>query len=161
MAIPAAAWKCPHCQHFQTWSVRICFHPATAVLLACLPLLGVPYVFEHMFDPGESFERYQGRIQVVDSRIECGETRNSDVVAVIGTVTNGSAVPWKEIHFHVDFTDAAGVRTDVGQKEEYSRVLPPHAALAFKGSFRREFPQTNYMAHTVRVISAKDARARF
>ena len=61
----------------------------------------------------------------------------------------------------MDFFDADGRRADVGQKEEYSFYLPAQAATSFKISFRRECPETNYVKHSVRVLTAKDARARW
>jgi hypothetical protein len=79
----------------------------------------------------------------------------------MGTIKNTSPVPWKEIQFHVDFLDASGKRADVGEREDYNFRLPANGTSSFKVSFRREFPETNYAKHIVRVVTAKDARARW
>ena len=161
MDIPALARKCPHCQHFQNRLSMVMFHPAFGVLFATIPLVAFLVFFATVFDSGEDFQTYQSQIQVTDSELAFGDTKSGGTIAVMGTVTNTSPVPWKEIQFHVDFFDAEGRRTDVGQKEEYSFYLPAKASTSFKVSFRREFPETNYTKHAVRVLTAKDARARW
>jgi hypothetical protein len=63
--------------------------------------------------------------------------------------------------FHVDFLDASGKRFDVGEKEDYNYRLPASETSSFKVSFRREFPETNYVKPVVNVVAAKDTRARW
>jgi len=161
MEIPQEARKCPYCQHFQTRSALLFYHPASGVLLAALPMVVFLIVIARLFDQGEDYQEYKDQILITESQIAFGEFKSGETVGVIGTITNNSAVPWKEILFNVEFTDAAGKRVDVGQKEEYQFHLPPHDSLAFKVSFRREYPVTNYVKHRVRVATAKDARARW
>ena len=161
MEIPLEARKCPHCQHFQTRAALFLYHPVCAGLLAMLPFMAFVIVMARLFDKGEDYQEYKDQIVITESQMAFGEFKSGDTVGVIGTITNHSAVPWKEILFNVEFTDAAGRRVDVGQKEEYQFHLPPHDSLAFKVSFRREYPATNYVKHTVRVATAKDARAKF
>ena len=161
MEIPRGARKCPHCQHFQTRSALFFYHPAFAVLIAILPLLVFALAMERLFDQGEEYQDYKDQIAITESQIAFGEFKSGDTVGVIGVVTNNSVVPWKDVLFHVEFIDATGKRVDVGQKEEYDFQLPPHDSLSFKISFRREYPASNYVNHTVRVASAKDARARW
>jgi hypothetical protein len=112
-------------------------------------------------DQGEDFQIYAGQIQVTQSEVSFGDSRNGPTVAVIGTVTNASSIPWKQVVFHADFSGVAGNRADVGQREEHSFYLPAGEALPFKVSFRREFPESNYVNHSIRVLNAKDARARW
>jgi hypothetical protein len=114
-----------------------------------------------MFDQGEEYQNYEDQLSITDSEIAFGETKSSATVAVIGTIRNSSPVPWKEIQFHVDFFDAKGKRADVGQKEYDSLYVAAKATSSFKVSFRREFPETNYVSHNVRVVAAKDARVRW
>ena len=160
MEIPQQARKCPHCHHFQNrWSM-VMFHPAFAVCFACLPMAAMLIVFATIFDSGENYETYKDQIHITDSQIALG-TKSGATVAVIGTITNASRVSWKEIQFHVDFLDTTGKRVDVGEREDYSFRLPAGETSSFKVSFRREFPETNYVKHVVRVVSAKDARARW
>ena len=136
-------------------------NPATAVLVVSLMAIGLLLIRLTAFDTGEEYESYSDQIVSTDSQVAFGDTRSGATVAVIGTIQNRSPVPWKGIHFHVDFFDAQGSRTDVGEREEYAVRLPSNSSTSFKVSFRREFPQTNYVKHTVRVISAKDARAKW
>ena len=161
MEIPGQAQKCPHCHHFQNrWSM-VMFHPAFAVCFAFVPLVAMLVVIASTFDRGEDYEIYKDQVHVTESRIAFGDTKAGSTVAVIGTITNASRVSWKEIQFHVDFLDAAGKRTDVGEKEDYSFRLPAAEKSSFKVSFRREFPETNYVTSVVRVVGAKDVRARW
>jgi hypothetical protein len=161
MEIPAQAKKCPYCQHFQNRIFTIMFHPAFAVVFAIVPMLLIGFFFSKLFDNGEDYQRYSGQIEITDSKIIFGATSNGATVGVMGTIKNHSPIPWKEIHFQVDFQDANEQRVDTAQKEDYPFVLPASDSLSFKVSFRREFPETNYVHHTVRVVSAKDARTRW
>jgi hypothetical protein len=139
----------------------VMFHPAFLTLFACLPVGAMMVVFATVFDSVENYELYKDQISITDSQIALGDTKSGATVAVIGTIKNTSHVSWKEIQFHVDFLDAAGKRVDVGEREDYSFRLPAGETSSFKVSFRREFPETNYVKHTVRVVAAKDVRARW
>jgi len=161
MAIPVQAKKCPYCHQFQSWFSMIVFHPATVAVVLAVPLLLIPWSFSRMFDKGEDYLPYSGQVQITESKIAFGETSNSATVAVIGTIKNSSPIPWKDILFQVDFQDANGQRVDAGQKEPFPYFLPAGDSLSFKVSFRREFPETNYVHHTIRVVSARDGRAMF
>jgi hypothetical protein len=161
MEIPTQARKCPHCHHFQNRLSMVIFHPVFAVLFAAIPLAVVLLIFATLFDQGQDFQSYTSQIEIAGSELAFGDTKAGPTVAVMGTITNTSPVPWKEIKFHVDFFDAQGRRGDVGQKEEYGFYLPAKGATSFKVSFRREFPETNYVKYNVRVITAKDARSRW
>lgn len=163
MAIPVEAKKCPHCHHFQNRLSTFIFHPAFGVVIALLPMLMLFAFFtwwiDVEFNKGEDYQRYSGQVQITESKIAFGEATNGATVAVIGTIKNNSPIPWKDILFQVDFQDANGQRVDAGQKEPYPYFLPAGDSLSFKVSFRREFPETNYVHHTIRVVSAKDGRA--
>jgi hypothetical protein len=163
MEIPADARKCPYCQHFQNRATLVFYHPVTAVVLAMVPLLAMlgfmVVMMEKLFNRGENFEPYQGQIAVADTKLVFGEGKSGPTVAVLGELRNFSAIPWKEVAIHVEFADAAGKRVDVGQKSQYDFRLPAKDSTSFKVSFAREFPETNYVKHVVRIVAAKDARA--
>lgn len=161
MEIPQQARKCPHCHHFQNRWTMTMYHPAFAVLFASLPIVAMLIVFSTLFDHGENYETYQNQIIVTDSQIAFGDTKSGATVAVIGIIKNISKVSWKEVQFHVDFFDAAGKRADVGDHEDYNYSLPANETSSFKVSFRREFPETNYVKSVVRVAGAKDAKSRW
>lgn len=137
------------------------FHPAFAVCFTFLPFIMMVIALGSIFDQGKNFEAYKHQIVISDSQIALGDTKSGATVAVIGTIKNTSQVAWKDIQFHVDFLDADGKRSDVGGKEDSSFRLPAGESCSFKVSFRREFPETNYVKAVVCVVGAKDARARW
>ena len=139
----------------------ILYHPALHIVAALIPVLAMFVIIESTFNIGENYEHYRDQIAVVDSQVAFGDTRSGSTVAVIGTITNRSQVSWKEVQFHVDFLDARGKRVDVGEREDYNFQLPAAGSTSFKVSFRREFPETNYVKALVRVVGAKDERARW
>jgi hypothetical protein len=161
MEIPQQARKCPHCLYLQNRLSMLMFHPGIMVLLFSLPLVAVMIVFYNLFDKGENYEIYKDQILISDSRVAFGDTKSGATVVVIGTIKNTSQVSWKEIQFHVDFFDAAGRLADVGEKDDYSFSLPASETSSFKVSFRREFPETNYVKPVVHIVGAKDVRASF
>ena len=124
-------------------------------------MITVLIVFSYIFDMGENYETYKNQILISDSQIVFGDTKSGATVAVIGTIKNSSKVSWKEIQFHVDFFDAAGRRADVGEKDDYSFRLPASETSSFKVSFRKEFPNTDYVKAVVHIVGAKDVRATF
>ena len=139
----------------------IMFHPAFAICYTCLPLAGMLLVLASIFDQGENYEAYKDQIVISDSRIAFGDTKSGATVTVIGTIKNTSQVSWKEIQFHVDFLDEAGKQADVGERENSGYRLPAGEESSFKVSFYREFPEANYVKPVVRVVGAKDVRARW
>jgi len=161
MEIPKEARKCPYCQHFQNRWTMFIYHPAFAMLVAFIPLAGILITLGKMFDTGEDYVTYKDQIAITESQLVFGETKSSATVDVIGTIKNTSPIAWKEIEFHVDFFDATGKRMDVGEKENSFFYLPAKGTSAFKVTFTREFPETNYVKQTVSVVKAKDARARW
>ena len=161
MEIPQVARKCPFCQHFQNRWVMLMFHPASIALFACLPIVAILIFFHTILDPGENFETYKDQIAITDRQITFGDTKSGGTVAIIGTIKNTSPIPWKEIHFHADFFDAQGHRTDVAEEHAYNFYLPANGTSSFKISFRREFPESSYVKQTIRIVTAKDAKSRW
>src|SRR5687768_18087532 len=162
MDIPAKAKKCPHCQHFQSRAAMFFYSPAFPIAIALIVFVTLLATVEAaLFDRGEEFQNFAGQVKVTDSKIVFGDRKEGPVVAVLGTMKNDSEIPWNEVRFQVDFKDAEGKVIDTAQKHEYSFYIPAKESLAVKLSFRREFPETNYATHSVRVVSAKDARSRW
>jgi hypothetical protein len=159
MEIPEKARKCPHCHSFQDRLSQVLYHPG--VMLAALPVFIMVIFFARMFDKGRDFELYKDQVIVTESQLALGDTKSGATIAVLGTIKNNSPVPWEDIQFHVEFFDAQGRRVDVGDELEYSFRLSAHETSSFKVSFRREFPETNYVKHVVRVAGAKDAGLRW
>lgn len=60
------------------------------------------------------------------------------------------------------FTPFAGILIFLTTiREDYSFRLPANGTSSFKVSFRREFPEANYVKPVISVVGAKDARARW
>jgi hypothetical protein len=166
MAIPVQAKKCPHCHHYQYRLSAIMFHPVFGALVVGVPMLVLlgplqSFFWKDLFGNGEDYQRYSSQIQITDSKMAFGETKTGATVTVIGTLRNSSPIPWKDIRYQVDFQDANGRRVDTGQQEPYGYFLPATNSLSFKVSFRREFPESNYVHHTIQIVSAKDGRTRW
>jgi hypothetical protein len=163
MSLPAEARKCPHCHTYQTRLAQCASWapPAVAIAFMAVMLGGYALIFRDMFDQGEPFAKHEDHIEVVASRVEFGNADDRPTVAVIGRVRNGSSVDWKDFVFHVEFHDAAGKLTDAGQELNYYESLPAGEELAFKLSLPREFAESAYAKHTIRIVSARDAVARF
>jgi hypothetical protein len=133
-------------------------------LLLLVPLIGIiallPLLLNSILDPGEDFQQYSDQIKVVDSDVRFGQCGGGPTVAVVGQMTNQSDVDWRDLDFQVEFFDGDGVTVDAGQKLKYFYSLPSGNEIAFKVSFLREFPESQYVGHKIRVISAKDAHSR-
>src|SRR5688500_20389163 len=95
MEIPQQARKCPYCQHFQTRSALLFYHPASAALLAVLPMLVLLLAFAHLFDEGEDYQEYKGKIVITESQIAFGELKSDYTVGVMNDVTKKKKVQWK------------------------------------------------------------------
>jgi hypothetical protein len=156
MEIAAGAKKCPYCQHWQNKISMVAFHPAFGVLFVAIPMV-VLYglmgtMFQRMFDPGEDFHPYSDQAKVIQSEVKFGEDKCAPTVAVVGRMENTSAVSWKEVTFQVEFFGQNGQLVDAGQEFRYLYNLPSHEEVAFKVSFRREFPESSYAAHKIRGL---------
>jgi hypothetical protein len=114
-----------------------------------------------IFDEGVQFEKFRDQLEITDSRIVFGDRKTGSVVSVLGTIQNKTSISWKEVVFRVDFKDAQGRVIDAGQKEEISFFVPANDTFPIKLSFPRDFPETNYVSHSIRIISAKDGGARW
>ena len=147
MEIPKEARKCPHCHHFQNRVSLLFFHPAFLAFFVMIPFICMLIFFTQIFDQGENYENYKNQIVIPESQLSFGDTKSSATVAVLGTIKNTSSISWKDVQFHVDFFDASGKRADVGEREDYSFCLFANETSSFKVSFRREFPETNYVKH--------------
>ena len=161
MSIPEHAKRCPYCHHFQNTITMLLYHPGFAVIFAILPMVLMLLIFGRLFERGEDYEKYANQITITDTRMVFGEDHDGGTVDVLGTLQNRSPVPWKEILFQVDFRNAEGLLSDTLQREGAYYYLPASNPLSFKVFLRRHFPATNYVNHVVRVVTAKDGRARW
>jgi hypothetical protein len=163
--IPDKAKKCPYCHHWQSKISMIIYHPIVSVLIFIIPLALMMYLFTSMLDRGEDFKPYRDKITINDSELKFGEKKVCDkvfeTVAVIGTMSNSSSIPWKDIQIEVRFYDSNGKMIDSEQKKDYPFEVPAHGNAAFKISTQREFPIEQYVSYKITIISARDARSRW
>jgi hypothetical protein len=160
MEIPAKAKKCPFCRLWQRWF----FHPAVLISVVAIPIFaGYGMLMDHLstFTKGEPFQVYADQIVVVESKLEFGRDQDGPIVAVVGRFRNDSSVDWKDVRLQAEFFNAQDALIDVNQEIEYRcPSLPAGQEIGFKVSFSRQFPEKEYVRHSVRVLSAKDVRAR-
>lgn len=164
--IDERARKCPYCLHWQfRWST-IMLHPAFVMIPLFLFLVVFLVIFPRMihnniFHEGEKFRLHAGEITIQQSELKFGELESGPTVVVLGTVRNSGEFSWKEVYYDVQLFDGDNNLIDATQKGKYSFVIPANGSSSFKVSFPREFPEEHYVSHKVRVVSARDARARF
>jgi hypothetical protein len=141
--------------------LMILIHPAVPIfVVAILMLAGYGMLMDHLFTRGEPFQAYADQIVVVESKLEFGRDQDGPIVAVVGTLRNESAVDWKDVRLQAEFFNAQDALFDVNQENECRcPSLPAGQKIAFKVSFPRQFPEKEYVRHSVRVLSAKDVRA--
>lgn len=163
--IPGKAKKCPYCHHWQSKFSMIVWNPVVPVIAFLIPYAFFMYMLANMFEKGEDFTPYRNQITIGDSELKfgekkCGETV-AETVAVIGTMSNKSSVPWKDVQIEVRFYDGNGRMIDSKQQKDYPFEVPADGNAAFKVSTLREFPKEQYVKYNVSIISASDARSRW
>lgn len=168
MAIPAGAKKCPYCHHWQYRLSQIVLNPLfglVIVLVVFLPMVAFYCVMmDRILSKGEPFRDYAQQITIVESKMEFGKEEDEQgrsIVAVVGRIKNASPIDWKELHLQVDFLDSKGELIDAGQESWCSPFLPANDEVAFKVSFTRQFPESQYAQHKIRVAYAVENRALF
>ena len=94
MEIPAKARKCRYCQHYQSRTWRVVYHPAFAAAFLMLPMFVMLLAISSILDSGEAFGAFRDQIKITSSGLTFGETQSCGTIAVIGTVQNKSAMPF-------------------------------------------------------------------
>ncbi len=164
--IPRKARKCPYCHHWQNKLSMIISNPGLPIIIFLIPYAFLMYIFTtNMMDTGEDFTPYRDQITIISSELKFGEKKVcetvAETVAVVGTMSNGSSIPWKEIQIEVRFYDSDGKMIDSEQQKKYTFEIPADGNATFKISTMREFPKEQYVKYEVSIISASDARARW
>ena len=159
--IPSRAKKCPYCLHWQNKFSMIGWNPALPIIIFLIPYIIIWYMFVSMFDKGKDFTPYRNQITISNSEIRFGEKKSGETIAVVGTMSNSSSIPWKDIQIEVRFYDSNGKMVDTEQQKDYPYEIPANGSAAFKVSTLREFPKDQYAKYDVVIISAQDARSRW
>jgi len=165
MEIPGMARKCPYCHVFQNRFSRATGHPLFGISIGLVAFVAITSVYgglmQRMFDRGEDFQRYADQISVHDVRIEFGQLEGEPTVVVLGRLKNRSDIGWEDVKLLGEFYDADGDLVDVSHRGCLMYHVPAGGEVAFKISRGREFPESRYATARVKVLSAKDTRARW
>lgn len=164
--IKAAAVVCPHCRSWQKrWSWT---DPRTTALLMAafwiLVMVGMGVFFERVFGDKDDFATYRDDIVIVESQVSQRPSGTNTYVTVVGTLTNASAVSWKDVGVEAQFLDSAGKPFDaitVNAEGFRGVVVLPHGGSTFKIEGRAARPGADYSNYRVTVRWAKDVRALF
>ena len=168
--IKAAAKVCPHCRYWQKkWSLQ---DPRVGVTLYALSFFAafgcLAAVMDKVFGPKEDFAPYRDEITVVSSELShriAASSCDTNVilyVTVVGTLTNRSAIAWKDVGVEAQFFDPSGKPFDAitVNADEYRGVaILPHGEAAFKIEGRAARAASDYETYKVLVRWAKDAHA--
>ncbi len=121
-------------------------------------------VVEKTFGPKEEFATYRNEIAVIDSQFSQRSANTNLMVTVVGTLTNNSAISWKDVGVEAQFFDKSGKLIDVIKvnADNYSGVtILPHGIAAFKIEGRAAHPAADYYTNELNVRWAKDVDAFF
>jgi hypothetical protein len=162
--IKAKAKVCPHCRHWQTWWARENPQVWGTIwgVTGLLALLGLGIFWERVFGPKEHFAEYRNEISVIGSQFSQRIANSNLMVAVVGTLTNGSDIGWKDSGVEAQFFDKSGNLIDaitVNADGFHGVSILPHDVAAFKIEGRATHPAGDYETYKVKVRWAKDMDA--
>ena len=158
--IKRAASVCPRCRQWQRkWSV---LNPALTfpVCTACFCILGIAFIvaFKRASQPKPDFNKHRHDVFVTSSSIHFGETGSNRNVVVIDTLTNRSAVTWKQIEIDCRFFNSDGEIVDA-RTAQTSLVVLGNDEIAFRVETKELRPRSDYSRHSAAVRYAVNARA--
>jgi len=164
--IKAMAKICPHCRSVQKkWSLQ---NPqVTAALFATiygLFFIGLFAFVGRAFWPKEDFAEYRNEISVANSQFSQRMAGSNLMVTVVGTLTNHSAISWKDVGVESRFFDKTGRLIDVIKvnADNYNGVVVlPHGEAAFKIEGRAAHSAADYYTNELNVRWAKDVNQLF
>ena len=161
--IKAAAKVCPHCRHWQKkWSLQNP-HVVTTIWVVTMfaAIIGFSVFVDRLLGPKEFFENYRDQITVVSSQFSQRMVGSNLLLTVVGTVTNRSAVAWKNVGVEAQFMDKSGKLFDVfvvdADYYHSSVVVLPHGEAAFKIECKSARPASDCETYKLAVRWAKDA----
>jgi hypothetical protein len=164
--IRAAARVCPHCR--QPLSFQTIRHPVTGMLVLALPMMAIFIAagvliaskFDSMVNPRPYFDEQPQSLKLTQSHMNWVHLTNGEWIYLVGTITNQSEVPWKNIELNYRFFDASGVLIDAGSTDAGCYVLPKDEA-AFRIQIRTRQPTNEYRSFKLSISSARSARSMF
>ena len=158
--IKRAAKVCPHCRQWQTrFGIR---HPATLtlmmVLCVCVLAVGFVVLLLRITDPKPSYNDFQGRLIVTESRTTPWQTERGDLLVIVGLMTNQTPFAWKEVQFDCRYFDTNGALIDA--TTGFGRgAIYGHGESAFRVDLKVSRPLSDYAFHKISVKAARNAAA--
>ncbi len=160
----ARARICPHCgvrQWPNKWRHLL---PRLAVgVLVLVALLGFPgwmtSSFEKLASPEDDDMAHGVHIDVTQSEMFYGESKDGPTVFVVGKIKNNSDTTLEYIEMEVEFRDAEGKLIDVQVESHYLDRILPGGEMAFKFRGLADLPRERYASYEVFVRSADKARS--
>jgi len=160
--IDERARRCPHCLRWQTRSAAILSSGLLGWLLGTLLVVGLVALFMHTilkpFRSPDECAVYAGQIQVTESHMLFGESKEGPVVLVVGRLRNNSDVEWESVHLQAEFFDESDSLVNVETEWQYGRHIMPWGESAFKVRGPADLPRERYATYSVTVTGAEDAR---
>jgi hypothetical protein len=158
--IAADAKKCPHCKSIQNWICSPSVTITVGLMFCLLVMLMFGSIFTAMLSDilgkGESFAAHQDALEISESKLTFGEKKDCPTVVILGKIRNKSRINWESIHLEVNCYNSKNELVDTVQDRDYSLMAPAETSVSFKVSFAREFPETAYEKHEVKIVHAKN-----
>lgn len=164
--IRAAARVCPRCR--QPLSFRTLRHPVTGILALTLPATAIIIVimtlftikFDGTINPRPYFDEQPQSLKLTASHMNWVHFTNEERIYLLGTITNQSEVPWKDVELNYCFFDGSGNLIEAGNASTGCNILP-HDEAAFRISVRTLQPTNEYQSFKLSISSARSSRTIF
>ncbi len=159
--IAADAKKCPHCRSFQNWlcSTSVLITAGLFSYLLVMLIFGFTFagILSNILHEGVAFADHLDALEISESKLTFGQKDCGPTVVILGKVRNKSKINWESIHFEVNCYNSKNELVDTAQEYDYGLIDPAGTSVSFKVSFIREFPETDYVTHEVKIVHAEDA----
>jgi hypothetical protein len=133
--IKTEAKKCPKCQAYQSGVDRFMRSPTGGSMAGVVIALGFFVWFTNSFMfQDDSIYSPTDLLEVSDTSFQFKEVDCGFKVTLIGTITNKSDDPLRNIIFDVEYFDNEGKTIDVINDEVYDLVIPANSSKKFKVS---------------------------
>jgi hypothetical protein len=134
-AIKAEAKKCPKCQVYQNSFDRFIRSPIGGSMVGIVIGLGFFVWFTNSFMfQDDSIYNPEKLLQVSDTSFQFKEVDCGFKVTLIGTITNKSDGPLRNVVFDIEYLDSDGNTIDVINDEVYDLIIPANSSKKFKVS---------------------------
>lgn len=161
--INAQAKLCPWCRTVQgRWAFLTWQNPSVTVLVVLIVIAGALSVVLTlrgvMLDEGEDYALHRNAITVAESSFHIQAGKNGLELAVVGILTNTSALSWKDVQVEAQLFDAEGKLIDSLTDRHFGQSVLPRDVMSFRLLAKAAREESAYAGHKIFVRFAKDAR---